>query len=96
MSYRRVLDNLTQGEQPIGGGSYDQYAEGAFQQQPSFNYDSGQLTTMEVPTYSSSNIFGQGGALQAEMDDYFSTKPNFNFNEAESLGVSNQIVFGGS
>ena len=85
----------SKGYKPIGGGSYNQYAEGEFQQQPSFNYDSGQLTTMEIPTYSSP-IFGDKSVLQGEIDDYFQTKPNFNFNEAESLGVSNQIVFGGS
>ena len=48
--------------------------------------------TMEVPTYSSpNNIFGQGGALQAEMDDYFDTKTTTNWEG--SLGVNWQDTF---
>ena len=48
--------------------------------------------TMEVPTYSSpTNIFGQGGALQAEMDDYFDTKTTTNWEG--SLGVNWQDTF---
>ena len=53
---------------------------------------SGQLTTMEVPTYSSPNIFGQGGQIQAEMDDYFDTKSTTNWEN--SLGISQQDTFG--
>lgn len=50
--------------------------------------------TMEVPNYSTpSNIFNQSGALQMEMDDYFSNKSVEN--SAQNLGVSNQIVLGG-
>ncbi len=49
--------------------------------------------TMEVPTYSSpTNIFGQGGALQAEMDDYFDTKTTTNWEN--NLGISYQDTFG--
>ena len=48
--------------------------------------------TMEVPTYNSpTNIFGQGGALQAEMDDYFDTKTTTNWEG--SLGVNWQDTF---
>jgi len=53
---------------------------------------SGQLTTMEVPTYSSPNIFGQGGQIQAEMDDYFDTKSTTNWEN--SLGINQQDTFG--
>ena len=55
---------------------------------------SGQLTTMEVPSYSAPVFGGDKSLLQGEMDDYFQQKTNFN--EAKSLGVDNQIVFGGS
>ena len=52
----------------------------------------GEIMTMEVPTYSSpTNIFGQGGALQAEMDDYFDTKTTTNWES--SLGINYQDTF---
>ena len=53
---------------------------------------SGTFNTMEVPTYSSPNIFGQGGQIQAEMDDYFDTKSTTNWEN--SLGISQQDTFG--
>ena len=49
---------------------------------------------MEGPTYSSQVFGGDKSLLQGELDDYFETKPNFNFNEAESLGISYQDTFG--
>ena len=49
---------------------------------------------MEVPSYSAPVFGGDKSVLQGEMDDYFQQKTNFN--EAKSLGVDNQIVFGGS
>ncbi len=79
--------------EPISGGTYEQYTEGAFQQQPSFNYDAGQLTTMEVPSYSAPVFGGDKSLLQGEMDDYFNTKTTTNWEK--SLGVDNQILFGG-
>ena len=90
--WNNVLTGNQNQQQPIGGGSYDQYAEGAFQQQPSFNYDSGQLTTMEVPTYSSPIFGGDKSLLQGEIDDYFDTKTTTNWEN--SLGVSYQDTFG--
>ena len=77
--------------EPIGGGSYNQYAEGAFQQQPSFNYDSGQLTTMEVPSYSAPVFGGDKSVLQGEMDDYFAQKAPTN--NAATLGSSFQQTY---
>ena len=53
---------------------------------------SGSFNTMEVPTYSSPNIFGQGGQIQAEMDDYFDTKSTTNWEN--SLGINQQDTFG--
>ena len=77
----------------IGGDkTYEDYTEGAFQQQPSFEYKPSQINTMEVPSYSSP-VFADKGILQGEIDDYFQQKPTFN--AEESLGISNQIVFGG-
>ena len=90
--WNNVLNNNQNQQQPIGGGSYNQYAEGAFQQQPSFNYDSGQLTTMEVPTYSSPVFGGDKSLLQGEMDDYFDTKTTTNWEN--NLGISYQDTFG--
>ena len=53
-----------------------------------------QSITMAVPNYSTpSNIFNQSGALQMEMDDYFSNKSVEN--SAQNLGIDNQIVLGG-
>ena len=41
---------------------------------------SGQLTTMELPSYSSpTNIFGQNSQLQGELDNYFNTKTTTNW-----------------
>lgn len=90
--WNNVLNNNQNQQQPIGGGSYNQYAEGAFQQQPSFNYDAGQLTTMEVPTYSSPIFGGDKSLLQGEMDDYFDTKTTTNWEN--NLGISYQDTFG--
>ena len=54
---------------------------------------SGQLTTMELPSYSSpTNIFGQNSQLQGELDNYFNTKTTTNF--ANNLGISYQDTFG--
>lgn len=76
----------------------DQGAEGGMPNPWTMPQDSqvpsiSQIATMEVPTYSSpTNIFGQGGALQAEMDDYFNTKTTTNWEN--NLGISFQDSFG--
>tara|TARA_B100000287_G_scaffold420958_1_gene461007 strand:- start:1002 stop:1931 length:930 start_codon:yes stop_codon:yes gene_type:complete len=58
----------------IGGGSFDDYGEGAFQQQPSWNFDASQTPSAswqtEVPSFTSSaDTF-----IQQDMNNYFSAQ----------------------
>lgn len=78
------------GVSPIGGGSYEDFAEGAFTTQPS--YKPSEINTMEVSQYTSP-IFNDN-FLQTELDDYFDKKSTTNWEK--SLGIDNQIVFGGN
>lgn len=78
----------------VGGKSYEDYTEGAFQQQPNYNYEpssmGGAYNTMEVSSYQSP-VFSDN-LLQTQLDDYFDTKPAFN--SEETLGISIQDTFG--
>ena len=77
----------------IGGDkTYEDYTEGAFQQQPSFEYKPSEINTMEIPTYSSPIFGGDKSLLQGEMDDYFDTKSTTNWEKG--LGISYQDTFG--
>jgi len=53
---------------------------------------SGQLTTMEVPSYSAPIFGGDKSLLQGEMDDYFDKKSTTNWEK--DLGISYQDTFG--
>ena len=77
----------------IGGDkTYEDYTEGAFQQQPSFEYKPSEINTMEIPTYQSPIFGGDKSLLQGELDDYFDTKSTTNWEK--SLGISYQDSFG--
>ena len=76
-------------DNPIGAANYEDY-EGAFTQQPS--YKPSEINTMEVSQYTSP-VFNDN-LLQTELDDYFDTKLTTNWEK--SLGIDNQIVFGGN
>ena len=77
----------------IGGDkTYEDYTEGAFQQQPSFEYKPSEINTMEIPTYQSPIFGGDKSLLQGEMDDYFDTKSTTNWEKG--LGISYQDTFG--
>ena len=75
------------GVSPIGGGSYEDFAEGAFTTQPS--YKPSEINTMEVSQYTSP-VFNDN-FLQTELDDYFDEKSTTNW-EGE-LGINWQDSF---
>ena len=81
--------NYKETEQSAFAGAEAWQQEKALRQQ----FDPSGIQTMEVPSYSSP-VFADKGILQGEIDDYFQQKPTFN--AEESLGISNQIVFGGN
>ena len=80
--------NYKETEQAAFAGAEAWQQEKALRQQ----FDPSGIQTMEVSNYQSP-IFADKGILQGEIDDYFQQKPTFN--AEESLGISNQIVFGG-
>jgi len=85
--------NANKSNLKIGGDkTYEDYTEGSFQQQPSFEYKPSEINTMEIPTYQSPIFGGDKSLLQGEMDDYFDTKSTTNWEK--SLGISYQDTFG--
>jgi len=80
---------------PTGGDSYENYTQGAFQYQPSFEYQPSEVMTMEIPAYNSPVFGGNKSILQGEIDDYFGKQPNFNAGENLGIGLQDTFNLGG-
>ena len=78
----------------IGSFNYDDYDGGAFQQQPSYDFNPQQTPstswqTMEVPSFTSqSDTF-----LQKDMNNYFDAQRATK--ASNDLGIDNSVLFGG-
>lgn len=100
-AYNKNRSSIKIGDSAIGGGSYEDYAEGAFSQQPDYSPSSmgGAYNTMEVSQYTSP-VFNDN-FLQTELDDYFDTKSTTNWEQnlvidfQDSFGVTSANSIGG-